>query len=136
MILLQYNGYKDIDMFYDRVRSLLEVDKEDLSNATIDFPENAPLAESMIKRKVKNWEELPEEKQDTFETAIVFQTAIVVMPIHRGDRFKVAQAQALKIEYKDNDLMISDILSQYLEELLTELVQQEDVDLPPIFEIS
>lgn len=134
--MLQYNGYKDIDMFYDRVRSLLEVDKEDLSNATIDFPENAPLAESMIKRRVKNWENLPDEKKDSFEVAVVIQTAIISMPVHKGNRFKVAQAQALKIEYREDDKMLSEVLSQYLDDVISELMEGETVDLPPIFEIS
>lgn len=123
-------------MFYDRVRSLLEVDKEDLSNATIDFPENAPLAESMIKRRVKNWENLPDEKKDSFEVAVVIQTAIISMPVHKGNRFKVAQAQALKIEYREDDKMLSEVLSQYLDDVISELMEGETVDLPPIFEIS
>ena len=68
---MEHFCYREIANFYDRVRALLGSTESTLPDETIDYPENAPFAEQIIKRKVPKWEELDEDKRLLFETAIV-----------------------------------------------------------------
>ena len=133
---MQYTGYKNIPDFYDRVRALLSADSVSLSDEIIDFPENAPLAEKMIKRRVVDWEVLPEEKEGVFESAVVCQTAIVMYGVTSANEYKIAQTQSLKIEYAETDISLLDVLSNRLDEILSELEDVAAVNAPVVFEIS
>lgn len=132
---MQYEGYKTIPDFYDRVRSLLTTDSMSLPDAVIDYPENAPLAESMIKKRVSNWNDLEEDKILIFKGAVVYQTAIVCKSVSRQNEYKIAQTQSLKIEYNESTFDLDSYLNEKLDELLSE-IEQISVSLMPIFEIS
>lgn len=123
---MEHFCYREIANFYDRVRALLGSTESTLSDETIDYPENAPFAEQIIKRKVSKWEELDEDKKLLFETAIVYQTAIRVKPFSGGNnQIKIGQTQSLKIEYRENETgNLDDALQSTLDDLLGELDEE------------
>lgn len=133
---LQYTGYKNIPDFYDRVRALLSADSVSLSDEIIDFPENAPLAEKMIKRRVVDWEVLPEEKEGVFESAVVCQTAIVMYGVTSANEYKVAQTQSLKVEYAERSTNTIDFLKGRLDSLIGVLNEGKEVKMFPMLDIS
>lgn len=134
--ILQYNGYKDIDMFYDRVRSLLMVNETSLPDNVIDFPENAQLSESIVKSMIPEWESLPDSKKEVFESAVVCQTAIVMHGVTSGNAYKVAQTQSLKVEYAERSTDTMDFLKNKLDSLVGVLNEGKEINLIPIFDIS
>lgn len=123
---MEHFCYREIANFYDRVRALLGSTESTLPDETIDYPENAPFAEQIIKRKVPKWEELDEDKRLLFETAIVYQTAIQVKPFSGGNnQIKIGQTQSLKIEYRENETgNLDDALQSTLDDLLGELDEE------------
>lgn len=123
---MEHFCYREIANFYDRVRALLGSTESNLPDETIDYPENAPFAEQIIKRKVPKWEELDEDKRLLFETAIVYQTAIRVKPFSGGNnQIKIGQTQSLKIEYRENETgNLDDALQSTLDDLLGELDEE------------
>lgn len=123
---MEHFCYCEIANFYDRVRALLGSTESTLPDETIDYPENAPFAEQIIKRKVPKWEELDEDKRLLFETAIVFQTAIQVKPFSVGNnQIKIGQTQSLKIEYREDETgNLDDALQNTLDDLLGELDEE------------
>lgn len=123
---MEHFCYREIANFYDRVRALLGSTESTLPDETIDYPENAPFAEQIIKRKVPKWEELDEDKRLLFETAIVYQTAIRVKPFSGGNnQIKIGQTQSLKIEYRENETgNLDDALQSTLYDLLGELDEE------------
>ena len=123
---MEHFCYSEIANFYDRVRALLGSTESTLPDETIDYPENAPFAEQIIKRKVPKWEELDEDKRLLFETAIVFQTAIQVKPFSVGNnQIKIGQTQSLKIEYREDETgNLDDALQSTLDDLLGELDEE------------
>lgn len=123
---MEHFCYREIANFYDRVRALLGSTESTLPDETIDYPENAPFAEQIIKRKVPKWEELDEDKRLLFETAIVYQTAIRVKPFSGGNnQIKIGQTQSLKIEYRENETgNLDDALQSTLDDLLGELEEE------------
>lgn len=123
---MEHFCYCEIANFYDRVRALLGSTESTLPDETIDYPENAPFAEQIIKRKVPKWEELDEDKRLLFETAIVFQTAIQVKPFSVGNnQIKIGQTQSLKIEYREDETgNLDDALQSTLDDLLGELDEE------------
>lgn len=123
---MEHFCYREIANFYDRVRALLGSTESTLPDETIDYPENAPFAEQIIKRKVPKWEELDEDKRLLFETAIVFQTAIQVKPFSVGNnQIKIGQTQSLKIEYREDETgNLDDALQSTLDDLLGELDEE------------
>ena len=123
---MEHFCYREIANFYDRVRALLGSTESTLLDETIDYPENAPFAEQIIKRKVPKWEELDEDKRLLFETAIVYQTAIRVKPFSGGNnQIKIGQTQSLKIEYRENETgNLDDALQSTLDDLLGELDEE------------
>lgn len=123
---MEHFCYREIANFYDRVRTLLGSTESTLPDETIDYPENAPFAEQIIKRKVPKWEELDEDKRLLFETAIVYQTAIRVNPFSGGNnQIKIGQTQSLKIEYRENETgNLDDALQSTLDDLLGELDEE------------
>lgn len=123
---MEHFCYCEIANFYDRVRALLGSTESTLPDETVDYPENAPFAEQIIKRKVPNWEELDEDKRLLFETAIVFQTAIQVKPFSTGNnQIKIGQTQSLKIEYREDETgNLDDALQSTLDDLLGELDEE------------
>lgn len=123
---MEHFCYREIANFYDRVRALPGSTESTLPDETIDYPENAPFAEQIIKRKVPKWEELDEDKRLLFETAIVYQTAIRVKPFSGGNnQIKIGQTQSLKIEYRENETgNLDDALQSTLDDLLGELDEE------------
>lgn len=123
---MEHFCYREIANFYDRVRALLGSTESTLSDETIDYPENAPFAEQIIKRKIPKWEELDEDKRLLFETAIVYQTAIRAKPFSGGNnQIKIGQTQSLKIEYRENETgNLDDALQSTLDDLLRELDEE------------
>lgn len=123
---MEHFCYREIANFYDRVRAMLGSTESTLPDETIDYPENAPFAEQIIKRKVPKWEELDEDKRLLFETAIVYQTAIRVKPFSGGNnQIKIGQTQSLKIEYRENETgNLDDALQSTLDDLLGELNEE------------
>lgn len=123
---MEHFCYREIANFYDRVRTLLGSTESTLPDETIDYPENAPFAEQIIKRKVPKWEELDEDKRLLFETAIVYHTAIRVKPFSGGNnQIKIGQTQSLKIEYRENETgNLDDALQSTLDDLLGELDEE------------
>lgn len=125
--MANYTTYTDIADFYDRVRASLQIDSSVLSDAKINYPEYAPLAERQMKKRVLKWETLVGEDLTDFETAVVLQTAIQCYS-QIPNNIKVKQAANMKIEYKDkaNQTSLIDILAEKLNERLIMLTDADE----------
>ncbi|MDE6476842.1 MAG: hypothetical protein K2L48_01380 [Mycoplasmoidaceae bacterium] len=114
-----------IKKFHDRVRHLINASKELLPDETIDFYEYRGMAEDKIKDIVKDWRSLPEnsEKYKKFESAIVYQTALLLYPSIRNQSIKVKQITGGKVEYFEPEKLqnqIQDMLDKLLSDLSKE----------------
>lgn len=89
--------YKSIENFYDRVRSCLNAGT--LSDEVIDFFENAPLAEEIIKSLIPNYAELEENERLLFETCVVFQTCYALCPMVSQRQIARQKDPSLEIEF-------------------------------------
>lgn len=110
--------YKDIPDFYNRVRSSLNGNM--ISDETIDFFENAPMAELRMKQRVPNWEELEDTNALLFQTCIVYMTCYALCPMASSMRISRQKDPSLEIEFstaqQDNPCdrflaMIDDLVS-------------------------
>lgn len=111
-----------IKNFYDRVRSLISASSEALPNEIIDFYEYRGMAESKIKGIIKDWRSFPEnsEKQKKFESAIIYQTALLLYPSAKNQSIKVKQITGGKIEYFEPEKLQNQI-QDMLDKLLCDL---------------
>ncbi len=114
-----------IKKFHDRVRHLINASKELLPDEIIDFYEYRGMAEDKIKDIVKDWRSLPEnsEKYKKFESAIVYQTALLLYPSIRNQSIKVKQITGGKVEYFEPEKLqnqIQDMLDKLLSDLSKE----------------
>lgn len=108
--------------FHNRVRHLINASNESLPNETIDFYEYHGMAENKIKSIVKDWRTFPEnsEKYKKFESAIVYQTALLLYPSIKNQSIKVKQITGGKVEYFEPEKLqnqIQDILDKLLSDL-------------------
>lgn len=90
--------YQTIPMFYERVRSSLNVGNM-ISDSVIDYFENAPLAETKMKQRVENWEELDETQTLLFQTCIIYMTCYALCPIASTMRISRQKDPSLEIEF-------------------------------------
>lgn len=135
--------YREIANFYDRVRILLSQDVTSMTDEMIDYPENAPFAERMVKKQLsKEYSEYDEDKFMLIQTAIVYQTAIRMIPYTGGSSndIKIGQTQSLKIEYRENkNFDLSSALQSTLDDLMREINDEglEDESFTfPAFDIT
>lgn len=110
--------------FYDRVRAILNIDESALSNEIIDYPEFSKQAEMMVKDKIKDWESFQSESLEllSFESAIIYQTAILLYPQVRIEN-KVEQTTNAKIErFEPENRMneLKDMLDFYYSKLIVD----------------
>lgn len=117
--------YRTIPNFYDRVRSSLSASGA-ITDAIIDYFENAPMAELTIKQRVPDYEELDKVKKLLFETCIVYQTCYKLCPMASSMRISRQKDPSLEIEFADSAAdgkpcerflaMIDDLIAQINEE--------------------
>lgn len=125
---VQYWLYQSIPNFYDRVRGALNVGNL-MDDETIDFFENAPMAELKVKNRVPNYEELDDIKRMLFETCIIYMTCYALCPIASTMRISRQKDPSLELEFAsignnenpcDRFLgMVDDLISQINEEEVT-----------------
>lgn len=126
---MPYTTYKDIPDFYDRVLRLIGMQGSENLITFIDYAENAPFAESIIKSYVLQWETLDEEKIPLFESAIIYQTAINMYNIYRNGDKKVTQTTSMKIEYFERDATnLLNFLNKMLFEILNKINEGENIE--------
>lgn len=126
---MPYTTYKDIPDFYDRVLRLIGMQGSENLITFIDYAENAPFAESIIKGYVLQWETLDEEKIPLFESAIIYQTAINMYNIYRNGDKKVTQTTSMKIEYFERDATnLLNFLNKMLFEILNKINEGENIE--------
>lgn len=94
--------YKEIENFYDRVRSCLNVKQSAFSDEEIDFPENAPRAERKMKVRVPDWESLEGEKSELFKSCIVYMTCYALCPLASARRVSQQSTPNLTLKYADS----------------------------------
>lgn len=118
--------YKDIENFYERVRSALNVGSVMISDEYIDYPENAPMAERKIKKRVPNWVELDDDKFALFQTCIVYMTCYILCPAVSSRRHIEQTTPSLTLKYADtsNDKPCERFLA-LIEDLLDEILDEE-----------
>lgn len=118
--------YQTIPHFYDRVRTNLNVGSL-IENDTIDFFENAPMAEIAVKNRVSNYEELDGVKQLLFETCIVYMACFNLCPLAQTMRITRQKDPSLELEFASSSnseenpcqrflWMVDDLVSQINEE--------------------
>lgn len=93
--------YTRIPNFYDRVRSSLNIGNA-ITNTTIDYFENAPLAEDYIKSRVPQYAELDNYKRMLFETCIVYMTCYKLCPLASEMRITRQKDPSLEIEFSSS----------------------------------
>lgn len=125
-------NYLEITDFHNRVRMALGAASEvTLPDEYIDFPEKAPFAESVIKSRVPKWQELSDEKFKIFESAIVYQTAVLFQSLVASKYVKKKQIPTITLEYSEK--MDFDINGMSLLDLIEWLISQlddEDIGSP------
>lgn len=129
------DGIITINDFENRVRSLLGITSESISNETIGYYEYRGISELAIKNIITDWESLyvnkDTEKQNIFESCIVIKTAMSVATAIQGGLIKLMQTTNAKVEYMDAGfdmriLALKDKLSETISLLLdggTELLK-------------
>lgn len=118
-----YEGWENITDVDNRVRALLGVSDDVLTRQMLLYPENAPLAEMIIKGKVPHWAELSDEKTEIFKSCVVYQIAIRNVRLAITNKEKVNQTPTLKLEFfEDNAIDLLAELQEMLDLLLNELL--------------
>lgn len=117
-------SYKDIQSFYDRVRSVLDnISAVSLPDKYIDMPEKAPFAEFYAKSKVRNWESLDETNAALFESAIVYKTASFFESLVSANAIKKKELPTISLEYfqsksiQMNGLSLGELADSLLDEI-------------------
>lgn len=121
-------AYQSILNFYNRVRGALNVGNL-MDDETIDFFENAPMAEIKVKKRVPNYEELDDIKRMLFETCIIYMTCYALCPIASTMRISRQKDPSLELEFASSGNnenpcdrflgMVDDLISQINEEEVT-----------------
>lgn len=125
---MPYTTYKDIPDFYNRVLRLIGMQGSNELNTFIDYAENAPFAENILKEYVPSWNELEEGKIPLFESAVVYQTAINMYDVYRNGDKKVTQTTSMKIEYFErNSSQFIDFLNKKLFEIINKLNEGTEI---------
>lgn len=94
--------YKGINNFYERVRVSLNSSTENISDTVIDFPENAPMAEVVIKSRLPEWKDFNDYQQMLFETCIVYMTCYQLCRVAYAKGIKSQTTPHLKLEFYSN----------------------------------
>lgn len=94
--------YKEIENFYDRVRSCLNVKQSAFPDEEIDFSENAPTAERKMKVRVPDWESLVDEKLELFKSCIVYMTCYALCPLASARKVSQQSTPNLTLKYADS----------------------------------
>lgn len=120
--------YQTIPHFYDRVRVALNVGSL-MDDTTIDFFENAPMAELKIKERIPNYEELDSIKRLLFETCIIYMTCYALCPVASTMRITRQKDPSLELEFAASSskespcdrflAMVDDLINQINEEEVT-----------------
>ena len=122
--------YKNIPDFYNRVRGALNIGNT-LSDTTIDYFENAPMAEMIIKKRVPQWEELDNLKRLLFETCIIYQTCYILCPQFSSSRITKMKDPSLEVDYATN---VNEKPCARFAELIDDLIAQiNEEEQPPFF---
>lgn len=126
---MPYTTYKDIPDFYNRVLRLIGMQGSNELNTFIDYAENAPFAENILKEYVPSWNELEEGKIPLFESAVVYQTAINMYDVYSNGDKKVTQTTSMKIEYFERDVsQIIELLNKKLFEIISKLNEGKEIE--------
>lgn len=94
--------YSQIPDFYDRVRMNLSSTAVNMSNAMIDYPENAPMAEMRIKARVPQWAELEGFNKSLFHTCIVYMTCYQLCYYANSKHVTEQTTPSLTLKYSTN----------------------------------
>lgn len=118
--------YQTIPMFYERVRSSLNVGNM-ISDSVIDYFENAPLAELKMKQRVENWEELDETQTLLFQTCIIYMTCYALCPIASTMRISRQKDPSLEIEFAASQQQGSscDKFLSFVDDLVSQITGEE-----------
>lgn len=123
-------NYKNIQDFYDRVRlALSAVSSVTLPDEYIDYPEKAPMAEAIIRGRIKDFDNVPDEKFCFVESAIVYQTAFLCQSLVSNKTVKKKQIPTVTLEYNSSmDFTINGMsLSDYVDLLVSQVNGEDDV---------
>lgn len=90
--------YTTIADFYTRVRTALGVGNA-IPDTTIDYFENAPMAEMSIKERIPQWESLDENQMLLFDTCIVYMTCYNLCPLVNANKMTKMKDPSLEITY-------------------------------------
>lgn len=119
--------YINIPDFYDRVRGALNVGNT-LSDTTIDYFENAPLAEMKIKQRVPKWKELDDFKRLLFETCIIYMTCYALCPTISDNRMTKYKDTSLEVNYAvgTNDKSPCARFAELVDDLIRQINDEEE----------
>lgn len=93
--------YQTITDFYTRVKMALSAGNT-IPNVVIDYFENAPRAELVIKKRVPQWETLDENQLLLFDTCVVYMTCYNLCPLVNSNRMTKMKDPSLEITYSVN----------------------------------
>lgn len=113
--------YQTIPDFYDRVRNSLNVGSL-IDNTTIDFFENAPMAEMKVIERLPDYSGITGIKRMLFETSIVYMTCYALCPIASTMRISRQKDPSLELEFASSAIeenpcdrflsMVDDLIGQ------------------------
>lgn len=122
---MAYTAYNEIFDFYNRVRSLLKIDKNYLSDNTIDQFENAPSAEKILLKKLKDYKEFDDEKTLLFESAIVYKTSLICYSRIDVKNILIQQNINMKIQFEESNFDLYNSLARAYENIIDELLDYD-----------
>ena len=118
----EWESYADIANFYDRVRGALGLSSATyIANASMDFPEKAPLAERKIKARITDWETLSEANFVLFESCIVLQTAIYFREIASKFMRKSQKTPTMQLEFNEKAQVAGESFESVIDTLVAEI---------------
>lgn len=119
----EWTSYSDIANFYDRVRSALgAVSATDIANASMDYPEKAPMAERSIKSRVTGWADLSDANFVIFESCIVLQTAVYFREYASKLIRKMQKSPTLQIEYNEKASVSGQSFESMIDTLIADIL--------------
>lgn len=116
--------YKNIENFYNRVRSCLSINNALITDEEIDYPENAPTAERRVKARITNWQELEEDKAELFYSCIVYMTCYALCSTAKTRTGMFAQQSTPNLTIKVADFAINNFSCEHYLQLIDDLVSE------------
>lgn len=117
-----------IENYVKQVAALLGADETDIPEETLNLPIYKGAALAWVSTKAKKYDTLDTVGKQTYKLAVVYKTALLMIPWMQMQRVKVEQTPDAKYERFETDWnAIAEYLNGMLEGYLAEIKEEEQV---------